>query len=66
MIKMTDYRKDFPFHRETEREMLLRIVKRVAVTFYQDEKSVEFVGGFGSEAIRIEFDENGNVTDIGV
>lgn len=63
---MTDYRKDFPFHRDTERETLLRIIKRVAITFYQDEKSIEFVGGFGSEAIRIEFDENGKVTDIGV
>lgn len=63
---MTDYRKDFPFHKETEREILQRIIKRVAINTYYDEKSIEFVGGFGYETIRIEFDENGKVTDIGV
>ena len=49
----------------TEKEMILNILNRISLkVVLQDDKSIEFENGYGHEDIVIDFDEDGNVTDI--
>ena len=50
----------------TEREIILSILNRIKLKVnWQDDKSIEFENGYGCEDIVIDFDENGNVINIG-
>lgn len=50
----------------TEREAILNILNRIPLkVYYEDDKTIEFENGYGYEDIIIEFDENGDVIDIG-
>ena len=49
----------------TEREMIINILNRLQLEiYYQDDSGIAFENGGGYEALQIEFNENGNVTDI--
>jgi hypothetical protein len=49
----------------TEKDMILNILHRIPLKVYwQDDKCIEFENGYGNEDILIDFDENGNVTNI--
>ena len=49
----------------TEREMILKVLERLAVKIYaQDEKWLEFQSFSTPESVCIEFDENGNIKAI--
>lgn len=49
----------------TEKEMILNILNRISLKVnWQDDTSIEFENGYGHEDIMIDFDEDGNVTNI--
>lgn len=50
----------------TEKDIIIEILNRIPLKIcWQDSKSIEFENGYGNEDIVIDFDENGNVVDIG-
>ena len=50
----------------TEKEFILNIINRISLKVYEEGKyHIEFENGYGYESIIIDFDENGNITDIG-
>ena len=50
----------------TERDIIMEILKRIPLkVYYEDSRSIEFENGYGHEDIIIDFDEFGNVIDIG-
>lgn len=50
----------------TEKDIIIEILNRIPLKInWQDSRSIEFENGYGHEDIIIDFDENGNVVDIG-
>ena len=50
----------------TEREIIISILERIGKKIYYDDGiHIEFDNGIGYELVVIDFDDNGNITDIG-
>ncbi len=54
------------YKKMTEKEIIIGILERIGKKIYYDDGShIEFHNGFGYENLIIEFDDIGNVTNIG-
>lgn len=50
----------------TEREVIISILERIGKKIYYDNGfHIEFDNGIGYELVVIDFDDNGNITNIG-